>query len=76
MNDPAVVRLRDRIHIVANDDLERLLPKRVAVVEITLKDGTRLSERNDTVRGTPENPMTRAEIIAKAPRPDQPGAWR
>ena len=34
--------------------------------EVTLKDGTPLSERNDTVRGTPENPMTRDEVVAKA----------
>jgi 2-methylcitrate dehydratase PrpD len=46
--------------------LERILPKRVAVVEITLNDGTRLIERNDTVRGTPENPMTQDEVLEKA----------
>jgi 2-methylcitrate dehydratase PrpD len=33
---------------------------------VTLTDGTRLVERNDTVRGTPENPMSRDEIVAKA----------
>ena len=33
-----------------------LLPKRVAIVEITFKDGTRVTERNDTVRGTPGKP--------------------
>jgi 2-methylcitrate dehydratase PrpD len=43
-----------------------LLPKRVAVVEITLNDGSRLSERNDTVRGSAENPMSRDEVVAKA----------
>jgi 2-methylcitrate dehydratase PrpD len=43
-----------------------LLPKRVAVVEVTLHNGTRLSERNDTVRGTPESPMTTDEVTAKA----------
>jgi 2-methylcitrate dehydratase PrpD len=46
--------------------LERILPKRVAVVEIMLNDGTRLIERNDTVRGTPENPMTQDEVVEKA----------
>ena len=50
----------------AEDELERLLPKRVAVVEIALNDGTQLRERNDTVRGTPENPMSRDEVVAKA----------
>ena len=52
--------------MVADEALERLLPKRVAVVEIILRDGTQLSERNDTVRGTPENPMSHDEIVAKA----------
>jgi 2-methylcitrate dehydratase PrpD len=66
MNEPAVLRLRAKVKVTAEEDLERLLPKRVAVVEITLNDGTQLSERNDTVRGTPENPMTRDEVVAKA----------
>jgi 2-methylcitrate dehydratase PrpD len=66
MQEPGVLRLRDKIQVVADAELERLLPKRVAVVEITLNDGARLSERNDTVRGTPENPMTGDEIVAKA----------
>jgi len=39
---------------------------RVAIVEVTLTDGTQLSERVEHVRGTPENPMTRDEVIAKA----------
>jgi 2-methylcitrate dehydratase PrpD len=66
MNDPAVVRLRAKVKIVAEEELERLLPKRVAVVEITLNDGSHLSERNDTVRGSAENPMSRDEVVAKA----------
>jgi 2-methylcitrate dehydratase PrpD len=66
MNDPAVLRMRAQVQVTAEEALEHLLPKRVAVVEITLNDGTRLSERNDTVRGTPENPMTRDEVAAKA----------
>jgi 2-methylcitrate dehydratase PrpD len=66
MTHPAVLQLRGKVQVIADDELERLLPKRVAVVDITLNDGTRLNERNDTVRGTPENPMTRDEVIAKA----------
>jgi hypothetical protein len=52
--------------VTAEEELERLLPKRVAVVEVTLADGTHLSERNDTVRGTPEHPISKDEIVAKA----------
>jgi 2-methylcitrate dehydratase PrpD len=66
MQDAAIVRERAKVRVIAEVELERLLPKRVAVVEITLTDGTRLSERNDTVRGTPENPMSEEEVIAKA----------
>jgi 2-methylcitrate dehydratase PrpD len=66
MQDPAVLQQRAKVQVVAEEELERLLPKRVAVVEIILNDGTRLSERNDTVRGTPENPMSHDEIVAKA----------
>ena len=32
---------------------------------MTLKDGTRLTERVDAVRGTVDNPMTREEVVAK-----------
>jgi 2-methylcitrate dehydratase PrpD len=38
----------------------------VAIVEVTLTDGTRLSERVEAVRGTPRNPMSRGEIVDKA----------
>jgi hypothetical protein len=54
------------LQVTAEEELERLLPKRVAVVEITLTEGTRLTERNDTARGTPEDPMSKEEIVAKA----------
>jgi 2-methylcitrate dehydratase PrpD len=66
MQDPAILLERAKVQVIAQEELERLLPKRVAVVEITLADGTHLSERNDTVRGTPEDPMSKEEIIAKA----------
>jgi 2-methylcitrate dehydratase PrpD len=66
MQDAAILRERAKVQVSAEEELERLLPKRVAVVEITLADGTLLSERNDTVRGTPEDPMSREEIVAKA----------
>ncbi len=66
MRDPAVLRERAKIQLVPDADLEKLLPKRVAIVELTLTDGTRLAERVDAVRGTAQNPMGRDEIVAKA----------
>jgi len=64
--DPAVVRERAKVRLIPDPELERLMPLRAAIVEVTLTDGSHLSERIDNVRGTPENPMTRDEVIAKA----------
>jgi 2-methylcitrate dehydratase PrpD len=66
MVDPAIQRERAKVTVTAEEELERLLPRRVAIVEVALNDGTRLWEENDTVRGTPENPMSRDEIVTKA----------
>jgi len=66
MRDPAVLRQRAKISLAGDAELEKLLPRRVAIVEVTLADGRTLSERVDTVRGTTANRMTRDEIIAKA----------
>jgi len=66
MQDAAVLRQRSKVKYVPDDALARLLPARVAVVEITLVDGTRLSDRVEAVRGTVRNPMPRAEVVEKA----------
>ncbi len=66
MQDPAVLREREKVQLVPDEELEKLIPVRVAVVEVTLADGTQLSERVEHVRGTPENPMSRDEVVAKA----------
>jgi 2-methylcitrate dehydratase PrpD len=66
MQDPAALRQRAKISLVRDEELAKLLPVRVAVVEIELTDGSRLSERVSAVRGTPRNPMPRAEVVEKA----------
>jgi 2-methylcitrate dehydratase PrpD len=66
MKDPAVLRERAKVQLVPDAELEKLIPVRVAIVEITFTDGTQISERVEHVRGTPENPMTREEVVAKA----------
>jgi 2-methylcitrate dehydratase PrpD len=66
MKDEATLRQREKVALVRDEDLAKLLPVRVAVVEIELDDGVRLSESISAVRGTPRNPMTRAEVIEKA----------
>ena len=66
MQDPAILRERAKVNVVRDEALEKLLPKRVGIVELTFTDGTTLTERVDAVRGTAQNPMTRDEVVAKA----------
>ena len=65
LKDSATLRERAKIKLLPDEELERLMPLRVAVLEVTLADGTHLARRVDNVRGTPENPVTRDEVIAK-----------
>jgi 2-methylcitrate dehydratase PrpD len=66
VRDPAVLRHKAKIKVVADESLEQLLPKRAAIVEVRFNDGTLVTERNDAVRGSPENPMGSDEVAAKA----------
>jgi len=66
MKDPAVLKQRAKVNLVKDEELERLMPKRVAVVEVALTNGKVLTERVEAVRGTADNPMTREEVAAKA----------
>jgi 2-methylcitrate dehydratase PrpD len=66
MKDPATLRERGKVKLIPDEQLERLMPLRVAIVDVQLTDGTHLTQRVDNVRGTPKNPMTRDEIVAKA----------
>jgi 2-methylcitrate dehydratase PrpD len=42
------------------------MPSRQGIVEITLRDGSRLSRHTKAVRGSAENPMTRDEVDEKS----------
>jgi 2-methylcitrate dehydratase PrpD len=66
MKDPSVLQQRAKVQLTPDEELEKLIPVRVAIVEVTLNDGTRLTDRVEHVRGTPENPMTTEEVLAKA----------
>ncbi len=66
MKDPAILRQRAKVTLVPDEQLQRLMPRRVGIVELTLTDGTHLTQRVGNVRGTEQNPMTREEIEAKA----------
>ncbi len=66
MQDAAVQKQRAKVSLVRDDELTKALPLRETIVELDLTDGTHLSERVSAVRGTPRNPMMKAEVIEKA----------
>jgi len=66
MEDPAVLRQRAKVELLADPRIDAVRPRREGIVELTLADGTQTSEWIKDVRGTAENPMTRAEVAAKA----------
>jgi len=66
MRDRKVLALREKVQLSGDDELTRAMPSRQGIVEIVLRDGTTLRRHVEAVRGTAENPMTRAEVDAKA----------
>jgi len=66
MQDPEVLALRRRITLVPSQELAHAIPRRQAIVAVKARDGRRVSRRTVAVRGTADNPMTLAEVEAKA----------
>ena len=66
MHDPAVRSLSDRIEIDARTDDDFTNHPRQAIVTVHRQRGAPLSHRTRHVRGTPGNPMSEAEVVAKA----------
>ena len=65
MRHPKVLELRRKVVLEGDDALTRAMPSRQGIVELTLRDGRTLSHHTRAVRGTAENPMTRAEVDTK-----------
>jgi len=66
MRDRKVLALRSRIELCGDDALSSAMPSRQGIVEIRLRDGRELRHHTQAVRGTAENPMTRAEVDEKS----------
>src|SRR5712692_1694918 len=66
MKDPAVLKQRAKVEVVADLRIDARRPRREAIVEVTFADGTQMNELVRDVRGTAENPMPREEVVAKA----------
>jgi len=66
MRDPGVLELRRKVLLQGDDALTRAMPSRQGIVEIRLRDGRELRHHTKAVRGTAENPMSRAEVDVKS----------
>jgi 2-methylcitrate dehydratase PrpD len=66
MKDPAVLRQRAKVEVLADPRIDARRPRREAIVELTFAGGTQLTEWIRDVRGTADNPMTRDEVVDKA----------
>jgi 2-methylcitrate dehydratase PrpD len=65
MKDKRVLDVRSRVELYGDDALTKARPSRQGIVEITLKNGRELRQHVKAVRGTADNPMTRAEVDEK-----------
>ena len=61
-----MLALRSRIELRGDDALSAAMPSRQGIVEVRLRDGRELRRHTKAVRGTAENPMTRAEVDEKS----------
>lgn len=66
MRDAAVLDLRRRIFASPSKELTEARPPRQAILELDTRDGRRLRHHTRAVLGTPANPMSRDEVVAKA----------
>lgn len=61
-----ILNLTQRVDIIPDEELSRLVPdKRVAIVNVHMRNGDVLTKRIDYPKGEPENPLTPDENMAK-----------
>jgi 2-methylcitrate dehydratase PrpD len=65
MQDPKVRALRKKVTLIGDPELQKVMPSRQGIVTLKLRDGSTLRHHTKAVRGTSENPMTRAEVDEK-----------
>ncbi len=66
MKDPRILALRKKTTLKGSMVLEHAKPPRQGIVSVTPKKGKKVTSHTKAVRGTADNPMTRAEVETKA----------
>jgi 2-methylcitrate dehydratase PrpD len=72
MSDPAVLAVKDRVTLIADQKLVDPAAPRSARVEVVLKDGTSLQHFTPHAFGTRQNPMDTENVNAKTRQLMQP----
>lgn len=66
VSNQEILDLTQKVDVIPDEELSRLVPdKRVAIVNVHMRDGKVLSERVEYPKGEPENPLTPEENKAK-----------
>jgi 2-methylcitrate dehydratase PrpD len=66
MGERRILAMRKRIELRGDNALSAAMPSRQGIVELSLRDGRVLRHHTEAVRGSAENPMTRAEVDEKS----------
>ncbi|OGA39395.1 MAG: hypothetical protein A3G24_20580 [Betaproteobacteria bacterium RIFCSPLOWO2_12_FULL_62_13] len=66
VKDPKVRKMRERIQAVADPSIAAPVRGWRCIMEVTLKDGRKLSHQTMAAKGSPDNPLNRDEVAEKA----------
>ena len=66
MHAPEILAMRALISAIPSNELTHATPARQAIIEIDTVDGRHLRHHTRAVLGTPANPMSQAQVQAKA----------
>ena len=64
--NPRVLALKEKVQLIADNEMEKSGPRFQGLVEVTLRDGRVVREHVIDCRGRPENPMNPEEVEKKA----------
>jgi 2-methylcitrate dehydratase PrpD len=64
--DPKVLKLRERIEAIPDPSIFNAVRGWRCVMEVTLKDGRKLTHQTMAAKGSPDNPLNRSEVTEKA----------
>jgi len=65
-SDPKVLKMRERIQAIADPGIPAPVRGWRCVMEVTLKDGRKLTHQTMAAKGSPDNPLNRDEVAEKA----------